>query len=141
MSFARRMQTNCARPIARSSPDMPSVLIRIARLCVLHDTTCRNLSSPGMRAESLIPRAYILPKPNSHPCARHEVSHLRPLGLHRRALVKRHFVDPEAFLEVREEPDEGLSDRPGADDVNDVFHDALLAGLEVWWPLIVGFLL
>ena len=73
--------------------------------------------------------------------ARHEVSHLRPLGLHRRALVKRHFVDPEALLEVREEPDEGLSDRPGADDVNDVFHDALLAGPEVWWPLIVGFLL
>ena len=39
-------------------------------LCVLQETICRKRSSPGMSASSLIPIAYILPKPNSLPWAR-----------------------------------------------------------------------
>ena len=39
-------------------------------LWVLHETIWMKRSSPGISASSLMPRAYILPKPNSDPCAR-----------------------------------------------------------------------
>ncbi len=53
---------------------VPRVLIRHEMLCVLQETICRKRSWPGTRASSLIPIAYIFPKPNSLPCAR------KPLG-------------------------------------------------------------
>ena len=39
-------------------------------LCVLQETIWRKRSCPGTRASSLIPMAYIFPKPNSLPWAR-----------------------------------------------------------------------
>jgi hypothetical protein len=45
--------------------------------------------------------------------------------------VKRHFVDAEMLFEVGEEPDQGLSDRPGADDVNDILHGVLLTRANI----------
>ena len=41
----------------RAEPSVPSVLIRQAMLCVLHETIWRNRSSPGTSASSLIPIA------------------------------------------------------------------------------------
>ena len=43
--------------------------MRTARLWVLQLTTWMNWSWPFFRALSLMPRAYILPKPNSLPWA------------------------------------------------------------------------
>ena len=48
---------------------MPSVLMISERLCVLQLTTWTYLSVLWSRTESLMPRAYCLPKPNSLPWA------------------------------------------------------------------------
>src|SRR4029077_17695832 len=55
-----------------------------------------------------------------------KVVDLGPLRRHGRALVERDFVDAEVLSEVREEADQGLSDRAGADDVDDLLHRDLL---------------
>ena len=70
MSFARRMQTK--RPFDERDPasfrlasvfDEHREVVRVAR-----DDLDELVVAPTS-AESLIPRAYVLPKPNSEPCA------------------------------------------------------------------------
>src|SRR2546425_3498729 len=55
--------------LSGASSSSARVLSKTARLWVLQLTTCRKRSVPGTRAASLMPCAYILPKPNSLPWA------------------------------------------------------------------------
>ena len=53
---------------------------------------------------------------------RHQVLEAGLVGAERRALVEGDLVDPHVVTEVGEQPDQRLTDRTGAYDVNDVLH-------------------
>ncbi len=67
----------------------------------------------------------------------YEIVDLATLGDQGCALVKRHLVDSEVCLVIRQQPDERLPDGPGPDNVNDV-HGKAPSGRGGAWCVMSG---